>query len=227
MKREIVYFAIYIVFAFNLTAEDLIAEKTRIIYESFQDFRGTFQTIPCGFSVSWDGQNNSTNNTDFLGVHSGGVRTGGCYAWLVNQTNYVLGCQPTSDKFSPGYFEISIVNKTGNPVESAEIAYEVWFYNDADRACSLEALVCWNEGEFVGIQGSRVVTPVQIVQPVMWQKVEKQLQIKFRPALRNNERIRLRWVIDDAGGSGSRDEIGIDNVRIKLMPPSGLVISIQ
>jgi len=206
---------------------EIVLQKGTVVYENFQQFRGTYQTVPAGFYVSWDGINISSNSVDFMGVHAGGARTGGCYAWLINQTNYTMGCQPTADKFTPGYFELRIVNKTGHPMEGVVVEYIIWHLNDADRSGKIKLMKSQKENLFEEIEGSEFITPVEAAQPAVWQNEKRTLKIKFRSPLQNNDKLYLRWIIDDAEGSGSRDEIGLDNVLLKFIPHAGFVISIQ
>jgi hypothetical protein len=45
--------------------------------------------------------------------------------------------------------------------------------------------------------------------------------------LADSENIYIRWHIEDAGGSGSRDELGINNFSITFHKPTPTVIMIQ
>jgi len=196
--------------------------------QDFQSFRGTWQTLPAGFSVSLDATSTmGATNSDFLGVHPGGTRTGGCYAWLLPQTNYVIGCQATADKFTPGFFQAAISNASGEIIETMTVEYLAWYLNDVERASSLKLETRREGGAFHEVASCNFVTPASPVLPARWENVARTGVVTFRPPLMPGEVFDMRWTCDDAGGSGSRDEIGIDDVCITLCAPRGTVVSIR
>ena len=209
-------------------AGEWIFRKTGSRREDFQAFRGSWQTLPDGFAVSLDGITMmGETSADFLGVHAGGTRTGGCYSWLLPQTNYVIGCQATAEKFTPGFFQVAISNATGERVEEMTVEYLVWYLNDVERASVVKLETGRGIESLREVTACRFLTPAQPVLPAQWENTSRSSVVAFRPALMPGETIRIRWTCDDAGGSGSRDEIGIDDVRVTLFPPKGTVVSIR
>lgn len=198
------------------------------VQESCDGFRGSFATLPVGMSVSADGANALTNGSaDFLDVHAGGARTGGCYAWQVTATNYAIGSQPTTDKFTPGFIQWVLQYQSTEPAESMHIGYEVVYRNDADRSTVTRCLVARNDGAFSELAVARFETPLGAELSATWSRAIRQGALRFSPPLVSGERLTIRWLSDDAGGSGSRDEIGIDSPSMTLRPLSGTVVSIR
>lgn len=68
------------------------------------------------------------------GTSTGGVSTNGIYAFTVATGTVGLGLQPTGSFASPGSFTARIQNNTGDVLNTVNIAYTAWYYNDAPRA---------------------------------------------------------------------------------------------
>ncbi|MFQ5628413.1 MAG: hypothetical protein ACE5I1_06610, partial [bacterium] len=81
---------------------------------------------------------NYTSGDFARGTHSGGTGTGGIYAFDVGGGNFILGVQPIGSDFTPGDFTLKMQNTTGGTVTDLKISYRVWYYNDNNRANSLD-----------------------------------------------------------------------------------------
>jgi len=198
------------------------------VRENFDSFRGTFATLPPGFNVSKDAKSlMPAGDDDFRGTNAGGVTTGGCYAWSLGNVNHALGCQPTGDKFNPGFFMLVASNATGVALHGLSLDYSIVFRNNEDRASALDF-----EFSFTGTNFNRVAevtfcTPAKREEHAAWKTVSRSLEIRFQPRMAPGARLWIRWYGSDAGGSGSRDEYGIDNVRLRPRGSDGTVVSLR
>jgi hypothetical protein len=199
--------------------------------EGFNTFTGTWCSLPQGWYVSKDGTNAmDSGDDDFRGVDDGGVTAGGCYAWQVEPanvaSNHALGYQPTSDEFTPGHFGVVVSNATGGDIRSITVCYDVVCLNNADRSSGLDLDLSVDGTNYVRLGAFTYATPA-LHDANAWTTVGRSGKILLPRPCGPGKLLWLRWVGDDAGGSGSRDEYGIDNVGIACHRPEGTVIAIQ
>lgn len=214
-------------------ASELRVAMVRTPYvQDFNTFTGTWASLPAGWEVSKDGSNVMTSaDDDFRGVHPGGVTAGGCYAWMISvsntSTNMALGYQSTSDEFTPGYFKLAVSNDTGREVRSVSVSYSVVCLNNADRSSSIDMEISEDGVHYRRIDSLRFVS-VESAQPgAVWTTTSRQATLLLSSACAPGRMFWLRWVGDDVGGSGARDEYGIDDVTVVCRPHEGTVISIE
>ncbi len=182
--------------------------------EDFDGFNGTLAALPDGFSVSADGTNVLTSTNDFRGISDGGESTGGCYAW------------DTEPKFSPGFFMLNVLNASGSGVNEISISYDVVCLNNADRSSSLVFEASLDGISFFAIDGMTFVSPAAKDEHAAWARTPFACDLCLQERIAHGRQIWFRWYLDDAGGSSSRDEYGIDNVRIVFHHRAGTVIAI-
>jgi hypothetical protein len=217
----------FVLLASIATAADLVILQLRVPYEeNFNSFMGTQATMPTGFSVSSNAITPIGTN-GFCGVDDGGVTKGGCYAWAIASNNYVLGYQPTEREFTPGYFLLSLSNATASVVRNVDLAYDIVVLNNEGRSSSLDCEISTDDTHFHRVAELHFVSPGAASTPATWLTVTESAHIPLPCNVAPGGRLWIRWLGDDAGGSGSRDEYGIDNVRIVLRPHTGTVISVQ
>ena len=192
--------------------------------EDFDAFQGSFSTLPAGWAVSKDAACVMLEgDPDFRGCSTGGVVTGGCYAWQVGPGNYALGCQPTEDKFTPGLFAVVASNATGAAVRHLSVGYDILFLNNADRESRLDLEVSDDGTNFNRIAETSFVTPAAREGSAPWRTCARATRVRIARLVAPGERIWIRWHSADAGGSGARDEYGIDRVLVTPHGPDGLV----
>jgi len=210
-------------------AGDLVLARVEgAVRESFDSFRGTFATLPPGFSVSKTAKGlMPADDEDFRGTNAGWVTAGGCYAWSLGGGNYALGYQPTEDEFTPGFFVAVASNATGVALRSLSVDYSVVFLNNADRASALDFEFSLDGSNFTRVADMTFSTPAKREERATWKTASRSLQIRFQSYLEPGARIWLRWYGYDAGGSGSRDEYGIDNLRLFPRVADGTVVSLR
>jgi len=207
----------------------VITNRKQRFCETFDTLEGTFESLPAGFAVSKDGSNclSAADSGDFKAPHAGGTSEGACRPWDLGDGNLALGYQPTSAEFTPGFFMVSISNATGEAVGLVEVAYQVVCYNNENRSSSLDLEYSRDGSAFTRIPSVSYSSPMREENPAHWAVTARSTAIHLRKPLAARGRFWLRWYADDNGGSGSRDEYGIDNVTITLRSRRGLVITIE
>ncbi|MBI2966697.1 MAG: PKD domain-containing protein [Bacteroidetes bacterium] len=147
------------------------------------------------------------------GISTGSVNTGGIYAFDVGGGNAIFGVQPTDNDFTPGSVTLKIQNNTGVPVTDFEIEYAIWCYNDQNRSNSLNFSWSSDNITYSLVPPLNFATPQPLDSPASWVSTYMATLITGLN-LANGSYFYLRWSGNDAGGSGSRDEYGVDNIKI-------------
>ncbi|MCK5850758.1 MAG: hypothetical protein KAH23_07570 [Kiritimatiellae bacterium] len=201
------------------------------VHEDFDGLEGTFESLPDGFAVSKDGSNllSEADGKEFLTSHPGGTSEGACRPWDLEDGDLALGYQPTSDEFSPGFFLVSVSNATGRVVKKIKVSYEVVCLNNENRSSSLDFEYSRNGLTFVRVASLRYVSPVEEDPDASWETFIRSINLELSVPLQNGSLIWFRWYGDDMniGGSGSRDEYGINNLSVTFAEGDGIVIVIQ
>ena len=211
-------------------ADMVITNRGKPVCENFNDFEGTFESLPPEFAVSKDGSNclTAADSADFKPPHSGGTTEGACRPWKLSSGNHALGYQPTSTEFTPGFFMATISNATGEAVALVEVSYEIVCYNNENRSSSLDFEYSRDGIVFSRIAAAAYTSPEREDNPAHWTITGRSVAIHLRKQpLVAGGRLWLRWYGDDNGGAGSRDEYGIDNVEVVLRSRRGTVITVE
>lgn len=205
----------------------------------FNDFRGQgFSPLPLPGQLDSDywrvtglsdgnGTFGGTHDTgDFArGLHNGGTGTGGVYAFDLysapNITDTILGVQPTTDDFTPGAFTLRLQNTTGSTLDQVYVAYEIWTRNDQPRSNSLNFAYSKDDSVYTSVAALDFTTPLTADPSPFWSPVTRTVTLSGL-GLANGAYLYLRWQGDDVGGSGSRDEYGIDDVVVSIGGPTAL-----
>ncbi|MEQ9650039.1 MAG: hypothetical protein RLO52_31355, partial [Sandaracinaceae bacterium] len=154
------------------------------------------------------------------GTSTGGTSTGGAYAFDVGVggPNPTLGFQPTGGDASPGAFELRVQNGTGAPLTQIEVSYTFYVYNDQARASSMDVEV---ERETmptpVAAPSLSATTPEAADGAPAWvgMSLSATIDLSATPVAAGDNLI-VRFTTDDVSGSGSRDEIAIDDVTVSV-----------
>lgn len=157
----------------------------------------------------------SVSGDDYAeGVSDGGVTGRGVYAFLYEPDDPMLGAQSTGATFTPGAFVLRLPNETGGVLNRVSVESALLYFNDQGRSSSL-TLEYSSDGEtWLPVDGATVSSPEAAdAVPVLWDRVftEDTLDTLAIPA---DGFLYLRWLGEDVGGSGSRDELAIDDILI-------------
>lgn len=155
------------------------------------------------------------------GTSTGAVSTGGFYAFDIGGGDYTLGVQPGGSDFTPGAITLKITNNTGGVVTQLDITYEVWEYNDQGRANSFNFSHSPDDVVYTP-EASLDHTTVEAAGGGSWVMFSKSISLTGL-SIANGSNYFIRWESNDVSGSGSRDQIAIDDISIT--PQSGNTIT--
>ncbi len=220
--------------------------------ESFDDFLGNgFTPSPSSgqldsdiFAVSGLSDGNlgfggTKTSGDFArGTDNGaqGVTTGGIYALEPTAGNYALGFQPGGFDLTPGVIYVCYQNDTGSVIESLDVAYEIGYFNDQERGTTLDLYYQTGSACESPAAGDVVTSfaPTSLnfsgseasdASPA-WDTQAQSTTIAGLNVI-NGDFITLAFYTDDTGGgSGSRDEVAIDNLGVTAQVSSGPIKNI-
>jgi hypothetical protein len=151
------------------------------------------------------------------GTSSGGVTTGGIYAFDVADGQWALGVQATGSDFNPGFLELWIRNASGQSLANWQIDYQLYCRNDQNRSSGWQFSYSTDGSVFTPVAPLDYASPAakdsQIFQPTSWSS-------SLPLTLADGQDLFLRWRSADLPGSGSRDEFALDNVAIHVDAPS-------
>ncbi|MBX2845678.1 MAG: endonuclease, partial [Saprospiraceae bacterium] len=145
---------------------------------------------------------------------NGGVSTGGVYAFNINSNNRALGFQPTGSDFTPGNLGLKIQNNTGSTLNEVTVTYTVYVRNDQSRGNSFNFSYSTNNSSYTDVTAVNIVTPAGADSSPSWTATQKTTTLS-NINLAAGSHLYLRWTSNDVNGSGSRDEIAIDDILIE------------
>jgi hypothetical protein len=198
-------------FAASPSAGQLDSDEWRI--EGLSDGDGT-----------WGGTHTAGDYT--RGSSSGAVGTGGIYAFDVGSSNIALGFQTGTADMTPGKLILRLVNTGSDPITQLDISYNIGEFNDQDRSSSLN--FAYGEGSsepgsFTSV-GALDYTTTETNNPSpTWVSTNRSTTITGLN-VSQNQFIYLVWETADVGGSGSRDELAIDDISFLNVVPVELIM---
>ena len=153
------------------------------------------------------------------GSSDGGVSTGGIYVFDVSNgaavSDTALGVQQTGLDLTPGDISLRLMNQSSSVINLLEIQFDIYELNNEGRSSSLSFEYAvgdessYNPLLFFTSSGAENSS-------ASWLKTVQSVSLtslNWAPM----EALFLRWSLDDAGGSGSRDELAIDNIYVAEM----------
>ena len=165
-----------------------------------------------------DFEDTRTSGDFARGSSTGGVSVGGIYAFDVGSGNVIIGFQPGSSDFTPGSIKLKIVNDVLYTITAIKVDFVFWAYNDQDRANSLTFEYSEEDSGYTEDVSVAQTTIELLDASPTWIPISLSSTISGLDWV-PGESIYLRWVTDDAGGSGSRDEFGIDYISVEVVTP--------
>ena len=160
------------------------------------------------------------------GTSLGGVTSVGIYAFDVGN-NLILGIQPGGSDFTPGSITLRVRNDTGQLVTHWNLSYDIFYYNDQLRGNRLDFSYSADDALYTSVPALDFISPAARDVPAIWSSTPRNLSLEQEIA--HGESLYLRWAGDDAIGSGSRDEYGIDNIQVMALlgsqpPPNSAMV---
>jgi MYXO-CTERM domain-containing protein len=167
--------------------------------------------------------NDTCTAGDFArGSSDGGVGTGGLYAFAVPSGAPAIGLQPTADDFTPGSLVVRFSNDTGLPIDAASIEYSFWSWNDQSASTTMAVDYSFDDATYVGIGALSAATPTTAT-GAAWSMLRLRATVTGLD-LAAGASLYLRFNTTDApDSSGSRDEVAIDDITVRLGCGNGIV----
>ncbi len=145
------------------------------------------------------------------------VSTGGIYAFDTGNENIALGIQPGGSDWTPGSFTLRLQNNTGQALDSLELSYSIFVYNDGDRASSFNFSYSSDNNTYTDVSIFDFESPKAKDNSPIW--AETQLSTTLSGlSINDGENYYLSWSGDDFSGTGGRDQFALDNISITAVP---------
>jgi MYXO-CTERM domain-containing protein len=225
-------------FAQPVSAQQRLGGTTTRIRYDFADFRAAgFAPTPAAGQLDsdeWIATGGSDTPFVFGGVgadgsdygrgtSAGGTSTGGIYAYDVDISpvieNYALGMQPTTEDFTPGLFQLRIINNTGAALNAIELSYTFLYRNDGARSMrhSVRVLRGDSNATSVSIASLQTETPGAASPASVWVPTPQSATVDLSSIpIPDGEFFTVVFQVIDFMGTGDRDEIAFDDVTIAL-----------
>ncbi|MEO1432458.1 MAG: ExeM/NucH family extracellular endonuclease, partial [Cyanobacteria bacterium J06633_8] len=195
--------------------------------ENFNSFTGGFAPSPTVGQLDSDtysitGLSDGTlafaetgTSGDFnRGTSTGGVSTGGIYAFDKGAGDVFLGVQPGGSDFTSGEIIVKVTNTTGSAVTDLNVSYDVVSLNNADRGNSLNFSYSEDNTTYNPVAALDFITAAAADTSPAFVTTAKSTTITGLN-IANNGDFYLKFAGNDVSGSGSRDEYGIDNIQVE------------
>lgn len=206
-----------------------------------------FQSVPNGGQLNSNGWqvtgwsdgdltfgNPRTTGDYARGLATGAVTTGGFYAYRGapgSATNPSFLIQPGGSDFAPGTLTLRIQNNGATTLDSLAFSYNIFVRNDQARSSSFNFSYSLDNSSYSPVPGLDYTTPEAI-------DALGYVQVGSSPSrsatinalnLAPGAYIYFRWSSADVAGSGSRDEIALDDISVTgtyaALPPGTLQFS--
>ncbi|MEJ6778047.1 MAG: PEP-CTERM sorting domain-containing protein [Akkermansiaceae bacterium] len=181
------------------------------ISQTFDSYDGT--AAPTGWDAS--GFSSGAGFSENRGSSTGGVGTGGAYAFDVGAGNVALGVQPGGSDFTPGYFELEVTNDSGSTVATWAIAFKSYVLNDQARGNSFNFSFSTDGSSYTPVAAGSFTSADGA--GGSW-TLGADYSDSISASVASGSSLFLRWSGDDESGSGSRDEFALDDVSIDVVP---------
>ncbi|MBC3941251.1 Calx-beta domain-containing protein [Sphingomonas albertensis] len=145
------------------------------------------------------------------GLISGDPVTAGVYT-PVNDRALIL--QPTGAELEAGGFiEARIQNTSGATATSFDIGFDWAYRNNATRGENMQLAYSTDGTTFTSVAAASFTTPTAIDNTTATFTTQNE-QVSIAGTVADGGYLYLRWIHVSSVGSGSRDEVGIDNVSV-------------
>jgi uncharacterized protein len=146
------------------------------------------------------------------GESSGGVTTGGLYAWAGGPDRWLF-VQPGASDFNPGSLTIRYVNGNAQAITTIDVSYQIEVFNDQDRSNSWNFSYSTDDVVYTPVPALDFASP-DVADPVpSWLPAFRNTTIAGL-SIPNGGFFYIRFTSADVSGTGSRDEIGVDKISV-------------
>lgn len=147
-----------------------------------------------------------------MGTSDGGVTTGGLYSYT--SLSECLGFQSSDDDMTPGSITLKVENNTGAEINSFGVQYKIYMLNNAGGSTNFNCSWSTDNVTFINDTEHLFSSIAESETAAEWQEYNR--IIKANITIPAGGFLYLKWSTDDAGGTGERDEIAIDDIDIIL-----------
>ena len=168
-------------------------------------------------SLDFGGTTEMDGNDFARGNSSGGVITGGIWAFDTGGGNIALGIQPGGGDWTPGSLTLKLQNNTGQMLTALDVSYSIYLYNNAGRASSFDFSHSADNVTYTQIGALDFQSPETASNSLAWEETSLGTTLTGL-SIADSEHYYLRWSGDDFSGGGLRDEFGLDNISITAVP---------
>uniref|UniRef100_UPI004049C656 beta strand repeat-containing protein n=3 Tax=Flavobacterium sp. TaxID=239 RepID=UPI004049C656 len=194
--------------------------------ENFNNFDGTgFTSSPSSGQLDsdvWKVTGMSDGNIDFgdsstsgdyaRGNSTGNITSGGIHSFTVSIDNNSLGIQPGGSDWTPGTIVLKLDNTTGQTLTSLNVSYKIYVNNDQGRSSSFNFSHSPDDIDFTDELSLDYTSPAGS-DTNGWFSIDRSINLTGL-SIPDNGSYYLRWSGDDVAGSGSRDEIALDDLVV-------------
>ncbi|MFN2396741.1 MAG: GEVED domain-containing protein, partial [Bacteroidales bacterium] len=162
-----------------------------------------------------------TTGSFAMGMVDAGVDTGGIYTHPANGSSAKLMFQPNDDDLTPGSIILKIQNNTGRHVDYLHTNFTYYKYNDQDMATRIaysvsdDEMLSWND-----IWNNTTNQAAQTNPSMSYMNPKHFIPV----SINNGDFVYLRWYMEDVSGTGDRDELFLDDIKIRMMDTDGYCI---
>jgi len=158
------------------------------------------------------GGTRTTASTDYTrGNVIAAVTTGGIYSY--QGSSRMLMIQPAGSDWAPGTLTLRIQNNTGSIITDFNVAYDLFVRNDQGRSNSFNFSYSSDNVTYTTV-GALNYTSTDTADALGMVLIGTKSTTIGGLAIADGAYFYIRWAGADVGGSGSRDEFGIDNIVV-------------
>lgn len=150
------------------------------------------------------------------GTSTGGVTTGGVYAFNLGGTNIALGIQPAGSDFTPGSITLAVMNNGSSPIIEFDIDYDIYVLNNGSRGNSFNFEYSSDGITYTPVASLDFTSPVAADAIPLWMQNSMSTTSIPIALIPPGDPFYIRWLLNDDLGSGSRDEFALDNIQVAV-----------
>ncbi len=164
------------------------------------------------------GGTQTTATTDYTrGATSAAVTTGGFYAGTMSPhsaSNPALLIQPGGSDFAPGTLTLKIKNNGTSNITSLDVSYKIYVRNDQGRGSSFNFSHSSDNSSYTAVAALDYTTTAAADASPTYALVGTKSTTITGLNIAPSAVYYIRWSSADVSGSGSRDEIGLDDIYV-------------
>ncbi|MHC1706206.1 MAG: dockerin type I domain-containing protein [Bacteroidales bacterium] len=161
-----------------------------------------------------------TGIANFATVTASGTSSTGWGAWNLSD-DHAVAMLPSGSYATPaGHFTLKANNASGSSIDNLEISYYVAAYNDQPRSSKVIFFYSTDNVTYTKVQDA--IFASSLAANATWEFATKTIFLSGL-SIGTGQDFFLRWVFADNGGSGSRDELLLDDISVTASTGGGTV----